>query len=79
MASAFGVDSHQVTRWIGTGLLRAQRRGTARMPQQGGDTWLILEKDVVRFIRENAAAYDLRRVDQVWFLELALPRFARAS
>ena len=79
LASAFGVDSHQVTRWIGTGLLRAQRRGTARMPQQGGDTWLILEKDVVRFIRENAAAYDLRRVDQVWFLELALPRFARAS
>lgn len=79
LASAFGVDVHQVTRWIHAGLLPAQRRGTARMPQQGGDIWLIMEKDVVRFIHQNPTAYDIRKTDQVWFLELALPHYARSA
>lgn len=78
LASAFGVDPHQVTRWIATGLLRAQERGTARTPQQGGDMWLITEKDVIRFIRDSPAAYDLRKVSQSWFLDLALPQCGRA-
>lgn len=79
LASAFGVDQHQVTRWIRTGLLRAQRRGTARTPQQGGDIWLITENDVIRFILGNPNAYDLRKTDQTWFLGLVLPHFAQAS
>jgi len=79
LASAFGVDIHQVTRWIASGLLRAQRRGSARTPQQGGDTWLITEKDVVRFIHQNPTAYDIRKADQCWFLDLALPRGAQSS
>lgn len=79
LASAFGVDQHQVTGWIRTGLLCAKRRGTTRTPQQGGDTWLITEPDVVRFIHQNHTAYDLRKVDQTWWLEVALPHCPRCS
>lgn len=79
LASAFGVDSHQVTRWIHTGLLAARRRGSARTPQQGGDMWFITENDVIRFIRDNPAAYDLRKVSQSWFLDLAFSHYARTS
>lgn len=34
LASAFGIDVHQVTRWIGSGLLHARRRETARTPHR---------------------------------------------
>jgi len=68
LASALGVDVHPVLRWIRFGYLKAKRRGTARVEVQGGDTWLILERDVRRFIIEHPEEIDLRKVDGRWFL-----------
>src|SRR5271166_4735325 len=70
LAQALGIDSHAVTRWIRSGNLKAKHRGTARTEQQNGDIYLIHEKDVRRFILEHSTDIDLRRVDQIWFLDL---------
>jgi hypothetical protein len=69
LAQALGIDSHAVTRWIKSGHLKAKCRGTARTEQQNGDIYLIHEKDVRRFILEHPTDIDLRRVDQIWFLD----------
>ena len=50
---ALGIDSHVVTRRNKAGHLRAQFRGTKRTEQQGGDIYLICEKDVRRFILQH--------------------------
>ena len=70
LAQALGIDSHTVTRWIKSGHLRGKFRGTARTEQQNGDIYLIHEKDVRRFILEHSTDIDLRRVDQLWFLDV---------
>jgi hypothetical protein len=70
LAQALGIDPHAVTRWIKSGHLKAKFRGTARGPQQNGDSYLIHEKDVRRFILEHPTEIDLRKVDQLWFLDL---------
>ena len=70
LAQALGIDSHAVTRWIRSGHLKAKFRGTARTEQQNGDIYLIHEKDVRRFILEHPTEIDLRKVDQLWFLDV---------
>ena len=70
LAQALGIDNHTVARWIRVGHLKAKRRGTERTEQQGGDSYLIHEKDVRRFILEHPTDIDLRKVDQLWFLDL---------
>ena len=70
LAQALGIDSHAVTRWIRSGHLKAKLRGTARGEKQNGDIYLILERDVRRFILEHPTEIDLRKVDQLWFLDL---------
>jgi len=79
LAQALGIDSHVVTRWIKSGHLKAQPRGTARSIQQGGDIYLIREKDVRRFVLEHPTEIDLRKVDQLWFLDLITNGFARSA
>jgi predicted site-specific integrase-resolvase len=70
LAEALGIDNHVVSRWIKSGHLRAQLRGTRRTDAQHGDVYLIHEKDVRRFIIEHPTDVDLRKVDQLWFLDL---------
>lgn len=70
LAQALGIDSHVVSRWIKCGHLKAGLRGTARGEQQNGDIYLIREKDIRRFILEHPMEIDLRKVDQLWFLDL---------
>lgn len=70
LAALFGVDAKTVTRWIVNGLLKAGRRGTERVAQQGGDEWWISSRDVRRFIVENVAAVDIRKADKFWLVEL---------
>ena len=69
LAQALGIDSHAVARWIKSGHLKAKHRGTARTELQNGDIYLIHEKDVRRFILEHPTDIDLRKVDQIWFLD----------
>lgn len=70
LAQALGIDNHAVSRWIEKGHLKARMRGSARTAQQGGDIYLIHEKDVRRFILQHPASIDLRKVDQVWFIDV---------
>lgn len=79
LADALGIDSHVVIRWVKAGHLRAQLRGTERTKQQGGDTYLIRERDVRRFILEHPTEIDLRKVDQLWFLDLITNGFVRST
>jgi len=70
LADAFGVDGTVIAAWIGKGWLHAQRRGTARTPQQGGDMWWIKTGDVRRFILDSVEVIDLAKVDKTWFVEV---------
>ena len=79
LAQALGIDPHAVTRWIKSGHLKAKLRGTARTEQQNGDSYLIQEKDVRRFILEHPTEIDLRKVDQLWFLDLITNGLVRAA
>ena len=79
LAQALGIDSHVVTRWIKSGHLKVQFRGTGRGEGQGGDIYLIREKDVRRFILEYPTEIDLRKVDQLWFLDLITNGFVRSA
>ncbi len=79
LAQALGIDPHAVTRWIKSGHLKAKFRGTARGPRQNGDSYVIQEKDVRRFILEHPTDIDLRKVDQLWFLDLITNGLVRAA
>jgi hypothetical protein len=79
LAQALGIDSHAVSRWIRSGHLKAKFRGTARVKQQNGDIYLIHEKDVRRFIVEHPTDIDLRKVDQLWFLDLITNGLVRSA
>ena len=79
LAQALGIDPHVVTRWIKSGHLKARFRGTARTPQQNGDSYLIQEKDVRRFILEHPTDVDLRKVEQLWFLDVITNGLVRAA
>jgi hypothetical protein len=70
-AECFGLECPKsVVRWIDKGLLRAKRRGTARVEEQGGDMWFIKEKDLRNFIVENIGLIDIRKVDKFWFVDI---------
>jgi hypothetical protein len=79
LAQALGIDPHAVTRWIKSGHLKARLRGTARSPLQNGDSYVIQEKDIRRFILEHPTEIDLRKVDQLWFLDLITKGLVRAA
>jgi hypothetical protein len=79
LAQALGIDPHAVTRWINRGDLKAKPRGTARGQAQNGDIYLIREKDVRRFILAHPIDIDLRKVDQLWFLDLITNGLARGA
>ena len=70
LAICFGVDSHVITRWIRMEFIKASRRGTERIASQGGDMWQIHERDVRDFILQHPIEFDIRKVDQLWFLNL---------
>jgi hypothetical protein len=66
----FSIDAHGILGWIETGLLRAEHRGTARLPANGGDMWLIREADVRQFVIDNVELIDFRKLDKFWLVEL---------
>jgi hypothetical protein len=79
LAQALGIDPHVVTRWIKSGHLKAKLRGTARTEQQNGDSYLIQERDIRRFILDHPSDINLRKVDQLWFLDLITNGLVRAA
>jgi len=79
LAEALGVDPHWVLARIRSGKLRASGRHTERTAQQGGDSWLITDEAVVRFLRDHPYDIDLRKVDSLWFMDLITPFLQRPA
>jgi hypothetical protein len=59
--------------------MKAKFRGTGRTEQQNGDIYFIHQKDVRRFILEHPTDIDLRKVDQLWFLDLITNGLVRGA
>ena len=70
LAQALGVDAHWISDRILAGLITARTRATERTVQQGGDSYLITDQEVLSFLRKHTFEIDLRKVDQLWFLDL---------
>lgn len=70
LAALMGVDAKTVTLWIGRGLLKASEKpGQAREDGRPLE-WRITPAAVRRFIIDNVAVVDLRKVDKFWFVDL---------
>lgn len=65
-----GIDGKTVTSWVLAGEIKATRRKTRRLPQQGGDPWEITRAELRRFIVERIELLDIRRVDKFAFVDL---------
>lgn len=70
LADALGVDVRKVLKWIQNRFLKAERRGTERTAEQGGDMWWISDRSVRRFVLRFPEEIDLARVEKIWFLNL---------
>jgi hypothetical protein len=69
LAELLGVVCATVTGWIDKGWLTASRIDGDRTLGSGRN-WSIHRRDVRRFIIDNTAAVDLRKVEKFWFVEL---------
>jgi hypothetical protein len=76
LATLFGVDTKTVTRWIRDEGLPATKAGTARTDAQGGDEWRVKAKALRTWVGDNAGRIDLRKVHNVWFIDLMMGRAA---
>lgn len=72
LARAMGVDTSIVTKWVKAGWLHATPRGTNRTDAQGGDTYIIHERDVARFVVEHVGRVNLAKIEpnKAWFVDL---------
>lgn len=72
VAIGFGVYYRTVVRWINLGLLKAKRKkmGLAKYGESGRDPWMIAPDDLRKFVFENPLKFDIRQVDQLWFIDL---------
>lgn len=67
LSECFGVDVHTIVRWIRLAMLKAERQD----PRIGEKSpWMIHEKHVREFIFRNPMEFDIRKVDQLWFMDL---------
>ena len=62
----FGVCDHTLRRWVKQRMLRVSMRGTANRH----DPWQATDAQVLRFIERHPEEIDLRKVDQIWFLDI---------
>ena len=69
-SECLGVDEHVVIRAIHEGRLKAQKRGTGRVPAQGGDIYYIIDKHARDYIIDNLHEIDIRKVDKWWFVDI---------
>lgn len=68
LALVFGVDPNTPERWISRGWLRARKLHDLG----GAGTWQIQPEDVRLFVQKYPTAFDVRKVDQLSFLDLVL-------
>lgn len=73
VAVLFGVDGHLVKRWLTRGWLKFIMKGKPNDPKAEtlcGDTHLIHKDWIFDFIAEHPDAFNLKNVDQLWFLHV---------
>lgn len=73
LARLFGVDGHIVKNWVEKGWLKAEYKETKKNRGEGdrsGDTRIADKDSIYRFVVDHPEAFDLRRVDQLWFLHI---------
>lgn len=68
----FGVDAHVVKRWIEENKIKFELKGTKRdaKTKQNGDTHLIHKDWIYEFIVSYPDSFDIKKVDQMWFLHI---------
>lgn len=66
LIACFGASRQTIHRWVHDGKLQIQHRGT----QRPHDAWFVTEHAILQFIEHHPLAFDLHRVDQIWFLDL---------
>ena len=82
VAQVFGIDDHAVIRWIQKGLLRATRKAgnSNRDPDpERLAMYAIRPDDVRKFMVENPAAWDHRRMRKEVLLDLLCPSQLNAA
>lgn len=72
-----GVDTKYFTTRCISGDIKAERRGSKRLPQQGGDAWVITPAVLRQWVLDNLANVDIRKVDKFEFVELLVGDAAR--
>ena len=77
-AAILGVDSKWVTARCIDGTLEAEKRGTSRLVQQGGDTWSIRPDALRAYIVANLEEIDIRKVEKFAFVALLVEPSAEA-
>lgn len=65
--NCFGVAQDVVARWIKRGWLRAMER---KDTERGDNCYWIKQQWVYDFVVKHPLAFDLRKVDQLWFIDL---------
>jgi hypothetical protein len=69
-AKVLGLDSKTVTLYCLKGVIKAGRRKTKRLPQQGGDPHSIGRADLRQFVIDNLELIDFRKVDKYAIVDL---------
>lgn len=69
----FGVAHNVIRRWVRRGWLCGRRRNGGHDPAFDLDPWVFTDADLAAFLAEHPTAYELRRVDQAWFLGFIAP------
>lgn len=69
-AALLGMDNRTLTNWIEKGWIKAVKRETRRLPQQGGDPWSIERTELRRVVIEMLERIDFRKVDKFALVDL---------
>jgi hypothetical protein len=69
-APIIGFDNKTVTTMCIAGEIKATRRKSRRLPQQGGAPWSITPKDLRAYVLANLERVDLRKVEKFAFVQL---------
>lgn len=68
VCDGFGVTHGTAKRWIDQGWLKGERR----LNHASNDPWTFTPENIRAFIRDHPLDFNLKRVDQLWFLDVCL-------
>lgn len=70
VSKILGIDGKQVTAECINGRLKAEKRPTKRLNQQGGDPWSITPADLRSYILQYLERIDMRKVEKFAFIQI---------